>query len=187
MVHPPELEALIVLGGRIGTDGYPGRVTRLRLLHALQLWREHFPESYLLLTGGRRHGAALTEAKAMARWSLDWVETNWGIEYRERLSPCLLLEEASRNTAASAANTLPLVQSLNLRAVGLITDDLHIHRAGYLFRRLFRGRDITLHPLPFPGLLRDYWRRRRFLRLGKFLLREGGAWLKLLGRRVLRR
>ncbi|MBI4642510.1 MAG: YdcF family protein [Deltaproteobacteria bacterium] len=120
----------------------------------------------------------------MAKWSLKWVEENWGAEIRERLAALLVLEETSRNTAAAAKNTLALLQKLGLKRVGLVTDHLHMRRAHYLFRRQAGAHLHLLHPLPFPGLLRDYWQRRRFLRLGKMLLREGGAWLKVLGKRM---
>ena len=181
------LQALIVLGGRVGADGYPGRPTRLRLLHALHLWRVHYPEAYFLLSGGRNRGAQVSEARAMAEWSLKWVEENWGTETRQRLAALIVLEETSRNTAASALNALALAHSLGLKKLGLVTDHLHMRRAHYLFRRQAKGRVHSLHPLPFPGLLRDYWQRRRFYRLGKMLLREGGAWVKVLGKRVMGR
>ncbi len=184
--HPP-LEALIVLGGRVGADGYPGRPTRLRLLHALSLWREHYPGAYLLLSGGRNKGAPVSEARAMATWSLAWVEEHWGPAERERLAALLLLEETSRNTAAAAQNALALAERQGFKRLGLVTDHLHMRRAHYLFRRHLPYRHLSLHPLPFSGLLRDYWQRRRFLRLGKMLLREGGAWVKLLAQRTWRR
>ena len=174
------LQALIVLGGRVGADGYPGRPTRLRLLHALHLWRVHYPEAYFLLSGGRNRGTPVSEARAMAEWSLKWVEEHWGAEAKQRLAALIVLEETSRNTAASALNALALAQGLGLKRLGLVTDHLHMRRAYYLFRRQAKGRLHSLHPLPFPGLLRDYWQRRRFLRLGKMLLREGGAWMKVL-------
>ena len=180
----PSLTALIVLGGRVGADGFPGRPTRLRLLHALELWREHYPDAYFLLSGGRNRGAPVSEARAMAAWSLRWVEENWGAEARERLAALLLLEESSRNTRDAARNSLALAHRLGLQRVGLVTDGLHMPRARYLFRRHPSGRHLHLHPLPCPGLLRDYWQRRRYLRLGKMLLREGGAWLKVLARRA---
>lgn len=120
----------------------------------------------------------------MAHWSLAWVAENWGIEVRERLAALILLEEASRNTADAARNSLALARELGLKRVGLVTDGLHMPRAHYLFRRHPSSRRLHLHPLPCPGLLRDYWQRRRYLRLGKMLLREGGAWLKVLARRA---
>jgi len=118
----------------------------------------------------------------MAQWSLAWAANHWGAEVRDRLASCLLLEEVSRNTAASAAHTLPLLQARGVRAVGLVTDGLHLRRACWLFQRRFRRHGLTLHPLPARGLLRHYWDRRRYLGLAKLTLREGGAWIKLLGR-----
>ncbi len=183
----PTLAALIVLGARLNPRGEPGRVAQLRLRHALQLWREHHPGCLVLLTGGQRPGTATSEARAMARWSLAWTQANWGLEAREKLAACLVLEEASHNTAASAAHTLPLVQGLGVKAVGLVSDSLHCRRAHYLFRGCFARHGITVHPLPARGLVRHYWRQRRYWWLGKMALREGGAWLKVLGRLVLGR
>jgi uncharacterized SAM-binding protein YcdF (DUF218 family) len=182
--QPPPLDVIIVLGARLNSRGEPGRVARLRLVHALELWREHQPGCHILITGGRRPGTAGSEARSMADWSLDWVEDNWGAGVRAELAACLVLEEASLNTAASAANTLPLVQGLGRLAVGLVSDRLHLRRAHYLFRRHFAPQGITLHPRPARGLLQHYWRQRRYLWLTKMALREGGAWLKVLGNLV---
>ena len=117
----------------------------------------------------------------MARWSLAWTQDNWGLEAREKLAACLVLEEASHNTAASVANTLPLVQGLGAKAVGLVSDSLHCRRAHFLFRGRFARHGILVHSLPARGLVRHYWRQRRYWWLGKMALREGGAWLKVLG------
>jgi hypothetical protein len=183
MEHTP-LDGLVVLGARLNPEGEPGRVARLRLLHGLKLWRERCPEGYLFLTGGCSGKAAISEAQAMARWGLRWVEENWGPEVRERLVPRLVLEEASRDTAASAQNVLALVLELNLRGVGLVSDRLHIRRARYLFRRAFAPHRLHLEPLPVPGVLKQYWQRRRYLWLSKMALREAGAWLKVLARQA---
>jgi uncharacterized SAM-binding protein YcdF (DUF218 family) len=183
----PPLTALIVLGARLNHRGEPGRVAKLRLRHALQLWREQPSGCRVLITGGQLPGATTSEARAMADWSLNWVEEIWGGPARKHLESCLILEEVSRNTAASAANTLPLVRSQGFKAVGLVTDSLHGHRAHYLFRRRFARHGITVHPLPARGLVRHFWRQRRYFRLTKMALREGGAWLKVLGSLLLDR
>ncbi|MCX5892990.1 MAG: YdcF family protein [Deltaproteobacteria bacterium] len=180
----PTLAALIVLGARLNHRGEPGRVAQLRLRHALRLWRERHLGCRVLLTGGQRPGTATSEARAMAKWSLEWTQENWGLEAREQLAACLILEEASRNTAASAANTLALVQGRGVKAVGLVSDSLHFRRAHYLFCGCFARHGITVHSLPAPGLLRHYWRQRRYLWLAKMALRESGAWLKVLGNLV---
>ena len=148
MYPPSPLDCVIVLGARLNPRGEPGRVAQLRLRHALTLWREHHPGCRVLLTGGQRPGTATSEARAMARWSLAWTQDNWGLEAREQLAACLVLEEASHNTAASAANTLPLVQGLGVKAVGLVSDSLHFRRAHYLFRAPLRP---PRHPGPFPA------------------------------------
>ncbi len=183
----PPLDCLIVLGARLNPRGEPGRVAKLRLRRALETWRQQPAGCRLLLTGGPSPGTAVTEARAMADWALAWAEETWGRACRKQLEYCLMLEEASRSTAASAANTLPLVQGLRKQAVGLVSDALHIRRAHFLFRRQFARHGIGLHPVPARGLLVHYWRQRRYFWLAKMALREGGAWLKLLGTLLLPR
>jgi uncharacterized SAM-binding protein YcdF (DUF218 family) len=178
-------DGFIVLGARLNPQGRPGRVIRLRLAHALNLWRHCGSQGYLILTGGFWPHAGCSEARAMADWALAFAAEHWGAEAREAIAAGLILEEASRSTAASARHTLPLVQGLGSRSVGLVTDALHIHRAAFLFRRQFAPLGITVQPLAARGLVRHYWRQRRYRWLTKMALREGGAWVKVLGRLLL--
>ena len=180
----PPLPCLIVLGARINQDGLPGRIARMRVEHALKIWREAGATGFLLLTGGcSREGLTVSEARAMADYALSRAEAHGGQDLRERLRACLLLEEASLTTWESACHTLPLLLDLDLDAVGLISDSLHLRRARFLFCRHYRGHPIRLHTLPVPGVIRHYWRNRRYLWLTKMALRETGAWLKVLTRR----
>ncbi len=178
-------DALIVLGARLNAQGRPGRVGRMRLDHALTLWREQGCQAYVIFTGGPTHGTGLTEARAMADFALNLAAERWGPEAEARLAERLILEEKSHNTLASAFHTLPVIEKLRVTNVALVSDALHIRRAHYLFRRHFRRHPITLHPLPVPGVLKVYWQNRRYLWLTKMALREGGAWLKVLARRAL--
>ena len=178
----PSFDALIVLGARLTPQGQPGRVARIRLRHGLHLWRRHGGQGPLILTGGFWPHAGLTEARAMADWALAWMARHGDPRELEALRACLILEEASRSTAASARHTLPLVQELGGRAVGLVTDVVHMHRARFLFTRHFTPAGIAVHPLAARGLVRHYWRERRYRGLARMALREGGAWLKVLGR-----
>jgi uncharacterized SAM-binding protein YcdF (DUF218 family) len=180
------LDGIIVLGARLNPKNQPGRVAQMRLVHALHLWHLCDFPVYLLLTGGRRPGTHLSEARAMADWALNWVKEHWCDDVREDLSACLILEEASHNTAASARHTLPLVKARGSRTVGLVSDSLHIPRAKLIFQHQFRPQGIRVHPLPARGLVRHYWQNRRYWWLSKMALREGGAWLKVLGRLVWR-
>jgi uncharacterized SAM-binding protein YcdF (DUF218 family) len=155
----------------------------MRVEHALKIWREGGARGFLILTGGfSREGLVVSEARAMAEYALMRAEEHGGPELRERLRACILLEEASHTTWDSACHTLPLVLDLDLDAVGLVSDSLHLRRAHYLFRRHYRGHPIRLHPLPVSGVIRHYWRHRRYLWLTKMALRETGAWLKVLTR-----
>jgi uncharacterized SAM-binding protein YcdF (DUF218 family) len=184
----PPLPCLIVLGSRLNQEGRPGRIARMRVEHALQIWREGGSSGYLILTGGcSREGLTVSEARAMADYALERAEEHGGPELRDRLGACLLLEEASYTTWDSAYHTLPLVLDLDLDTVGLVSDPLHIRRAHYLFRRHYRQHPIRLHPLPVPGVIRHYWRNRRYLWLTKMALRETGAWFKVLTRRTSNR
>jgi hypothetical protein len=178
------LDGLIVLGARLNREGRPGRIARMRAEHALHVWRAGGAACRVLLTGGcSREGLEVSEARAMADHALERAQDFWGPDFKERLATCLVLEEASRTTRDSAHQTLPLVVEMNLAKVGLISDALHLHRAHYLFRRHYRGHPVHLHPLPVPGVWRHYWQNRRYLWLFKMMLREGGAWVKVLARR----
>ena len=179
------LDGLIVLGARLNPRDQPGRVARVRLTHALELWRHRGAQGYVLLTGGVRPGGSRSEARAMADCALTWVAGHWGEEIREALRSCLILEEVSRSTAASARHTLPLVQARGSRRVGLVTDAFHLHRAMFIFKRQFGPAGISVIPLPARGLVGHYWQRRRYLWLTRMALREGGAWVKVLGRLLL--
>ncbi len=183
-----DCDCLIVLGARINPEGKPGRIARMRLEHALALWQKGGGSSCLILTGGcSRQGLAVSEARAMADFARERVGQEWGPEFRARLELCLVLEEGSLTTRESAANTLPLVLDRNFKAVGLVSDSLHLRRARYLFRRHFRRHPVVLHPLPVPGVIRHYWQNRRYLWLSKMALREAVAWLKVLAPRSRRR
>ncbi|AEB09016.1 YdcF family protein [Desulfobacca acetoxidans] len=179
------LDAIIIVGALVGRDGHPGRVARFRLHHALPLVVETYPESWVVITGGLWPGRPATEARAMADWALGQAVRHWGEACGRKLEQRLILEEVSLSTVESARHTAVLLQQRGLMAAGLVTDELHMPRAAYLFRRSFRARRLTIRLLPARGLLVDYWQRRRYVRLTKFILREGGAWMKLWGRGIL--
>jgi len=178
------LDGLIVLGARLNQEGRPGRIARMRVEHAIRLWHARGASCRILLTGGcSREGLAVSEARAMADYAIERAAMYWEPDIHERLETCLVLEEASRTTRDSARHTLALVRDLNLAAVGLVSDALHLRRAHFLFRRHYKNHPVLLHPLPVPGVFRHYWYNRRYLWLLKMMLRESGAWVKVLARR----
>jgi len=178
------MDAVVILGARLGRDGYPGRVARFRLEYALPVVIEAYPESIVVITGGRLPGRPCSEAQAMGAWAVQQAAARWGEAVATELAARLLPEELSRNTAESAHNTALLLERHGLKRAGVITDTLHMPRVRYLFTRTFAPRQLEFRPLPAPGLLQDYWRRRRLLRLSKFLLREAAAWVKVWGRNI---
>ncbi len=178
------MDAVVILGARVGRDGYPGRVARFRLQYALPLVIQDYPESYVIITGGRLPGQPCSEARAMGAWAVQEAAAQWGEAAARKLAARLLPEENSRNTAESAHYTALLLESHGLKRAGVVTDTLHMPRVRYLFGQTFELRQLEFQPLPAPGLLQDYWRRRRLLRLSKFLLREAGAWMKVWGRNI---
>jgi uncharacterized SAM-binding protein YcdF (DUF218 family) len=181
------MDVFIILGAVIGRDGHPGRVARFRLTHALPLTVESFPDSWVVISGGFQPGRLVSEAKAMGEWMVRQALENWGEAESRKLEQRLLLDEISMNTADTAYYAALLMQQRGLKTAGVITDTLHMPRVEYLFKRTFGPRQLEFRPLPAPGLLQDYWRRRRYLRLSKFFLREAGAWVKVWGRGVWRR
>lgn len=178
------MDAIIILGARLGRDGYPGRVARFRLQHALPLVMEDFPTSYVIITGGLLPGRPVSEAKAMGDWAVQEAAARWGQSAATDLASRLLPEELSRTTAESAHYTALLLEQHGLKTAGVVTDTLHMPRVRYLFTQTFSPRQLAFQALPAPGLLQDYWQRRRYLRLSKFILREAGAWLKVWGRQI---
>ncbi len=178
------MDVIIILGAVIGKDGHPGRVGRFRLQHALPLVIETYPDSWVMITGGVPRGRPVSEAKAMGDWALRQAHRQWGEAVSRELEQRLLPEELSLNTADSAHYTALLMQARGLKTAGVITDTLHMPRVKYLFKQTYEPQQLEFFPLPAPGLLQDYWQRRRFLRLSKFLLREAGAWVKVWGRKV---
>jgi uncharacterized SAM-binding protein YcdF (DUF218 family) len=178
------MDAIIILGALIGRDGHPGRVGRLRLQHALPLIIEAYPNSWVVITGGWLPGRPVSEAKAMGDWAVRQALVQWGEAESRSLEQRLVPEERSLSTADSAYYTALLLQTRGLKNAGVITDTLHMPRVKYLFNRTFQPRQLAWRPLPAPGLFQDYWGRRRYLRLGKFVLREAGAWVKVWGRGV---
>jgi uncharacterized SAM-binding protein YcdF (DUF218 family) len=181
------MDVIFILGAVIGRDGQPGRVARFRLTHALPLIIKSFPDSRVVISGGVLPGRPVSEAKAMGDWLVRQALEHWGEAASRNLEQRLLPDEISLNTADTAYYAALLMQQRGFKTAGVITDTLHMPRVEYLFKRSFGPPQLEFRPLPAPGLLQDYWRRQRYLRLSKFLLREAGAWVKVWGRRVWER
>jgi uncharacterized SAM-binding protein YcdF (DUF218 family) len=115
-------DAIVVLGCRVDDDGLPSERMRRRMALAVELYRDGRAPLLLLSGGGL---GPVTEAAAMRDLALDA-----GIP-----AAALLLEPDSHNTLANAANTARLLNVLGKRQIVLVTDQLHLPRAAWLFRR----------------------------------------------------
>ena len=149
-----QMDAIIILGALIGRDGYPGRVGRFRLQHALPLVIETYPDSWVMITGGVSAGAAGFRSQGHGRLGGQQALEQWGEARSRDLEQRLLPEELSLNTAESAHYTALLMQARGLKTAGLITDTLHMPRVEYLFKRTFAPRQLEFRPLPARGSCR---------------------------------
>ena len=94
----------------IGRDGYPGRVARIRMQHALPLVIETYPDSWVVISGGFLPKRPVSEAKAMGDWAVRRALEHWGEARSRDLEQRLLPDEVSMNTAATAQYTAVLMQ-----------------------------------------------------------------------------
>ena len=74
----------------------------------------------------------------MGDWAVKQALEHWGEAEGQGLEQRLILEEVSLTTAASAHHTALLMHERGLQTAGLVTDNLHMPRAAYLFQRTFR-------------------------------------------------
>jgi uncharacterized SAM-binding protein YcdF (DUF218 family) len=122
--HLPAADAIVVLGGAIGTPDRRRPFPTLtdssdRLWHAARLFRVG-KAPLMVLSGGSDPAVALTsEARAMQVFL-----TELGLP-----SEAMLLEERSRTTLQNAEFTAALLRERGLRTVLLVTSAFHMRRA----------------------------------------------------------
>lgn len=115
---------VIVVLGAAQYAGRPSPVFKARLDHAVTLWRRGVAPR-LVLTGGVGAGDTISEAAA-------------GRRYVRRLGvpdSALVLEHDGRTTRESLANTADLLRARGWTRVTLVSDPMHMLRAGILARR----------------------------------------------------
>lgn len=147
-IHPPldttQLQpdqVLVVLGGgreytgaEYGWDDAPSEATISRLNYAAYLHRvSGLP---LLVTGGRVHDEAESEAELMARL----LETSFGIKTRWQ-------EEQSRTTHENALFSAEILKQQGINEVVLISHAWHLARAVPIFEA--QGLKVVPAPLQF--------------------------------------
>lgn len=137
----PQAEAIVVLGGGVGSRRAPGKAIELgdsadRILHASRLFRAQKAPLIVASGGsGPRNEAPRAESLDMAA-----LLEEWGVP-----SSAILREEESLTTRQNAIETERLLLARGVRRIILVTSALHMPRALGAFRK------TTLQPIPSPS------------------------------------
>ncbi len=152
-------DAIVVLGAPLATGDVLSEVLVERVAAAAALWRAGGAPR-VVATGGVTGGATRPEADVMAD------------ALRELGVADVVVERESRTTLDNARNTRRLIDA---RTVWLVTQPFHGRRAA----RLFRSAGFEPHVWHIADSV-EYRDRRRAMR---WLVREYGAWLRMVSRR----
>ena len=138
--NTPEADAIVVLGGAVGTIEPPRLTVDLggasdRVLHAARLYRAQ-KAPRVIVSGGRFPwlGTAPPESEAIGE-----LLQEWGVP-----ESAIVLETRSLNTYQNAIETKKIVEKLRLESVLLVTSALHMPRA----LATFRSNGINALPAP---------------------------------------
>ena len=118
------VDAILVLGRRLENDALT-EVFEARLAHAEELWREGFAPR-IFIAGGTTGTAARSEALAGRDWLLA----------RGLPAEALLLEDRSQHTLENLFNVRIQLRTAGWRTLLLVSDPLHLARAGATARGL---------------------------------------------------
>ena len=119
---PGAADAIVVLGAA-QYDGRPSPVLRLRLDHAIALWKRRLAPR-IILTGGRGPGDTTSEAMVGARYA-----ERAGVADR-----ALLMEVRGRSTRESVAGVVTIAREHGIRRVIVVSDPTHLLRVAILVR-----------------------------------------------------
>jgi len=117
------MDALVVLGHALETDGSMAETLVKRVDFAVDLYRKGI--SNLLIMSGGLPVNERTEAQNMKEYAV-----SQGID-AERI----LIEDQSINTYENAEYTKEILERRKLREIGIITSTVHMPRAQIIFRR----------------------------------------------------
>jgi len=131
---PAPSDLVLVLGRKL-VHNLPSAVFRARLAHGADLWRGGFA-ARIAVAGGLTGDATWTEADAGRAWLLD-----------QGMPPeAILLEDRSQHTLENLFNLRATLRKEGWRSLLLVSDPLHLARAGALARGL--GLQVRCSPAP---------------------------------------
>ncbi|MEL6544272.1 MAG: YdcF family protein [Myxococcota bacterium] len=122
-------EAIVVLGAQLEPDLTLGPGLRSRLETTLKIAQQR-PDAAVVVSGGGSRNAP--EAHEMARWLLAHGVTG------DRL----VLEDRSATTRENAAFTVPLLSSLGVSRVAVVTEAFHMRRSRMLMSMVLRQQGL---------------------------------------------
>lgn len=114
---------LIVLGAHIEGDQVTNSLKR-RLDKAMQ-YKEKFPKTRIIVSGGRGTGETVTEAEAMKKY----------LQQHGIKESCIEMEDQSTTTKENLAFSAAMLPDMNC-PVGIVTNNFHIYRARQYARKL---------------------------------------------------
>jgi len=162
-------DAIIVLGNQLRPTGELGRTARSRVKQGVSLVREG-RAPVLVVSGGHGYvGPALnvTEATKMKQYAQEL-----GLPARS-----IIMEDQSRDTLGNGYYTHIMARRHDWRSVLLVTTDLHLRRAHYIFKHIFEP-TIKVHvlavssPLPLSRQKKITSSERRNLLVVKGILKS---------------
>lgn len=120
-------DAIVVMGAA-QYDGVPSPLLRLRLEHALGLWRAG-RAPLIAVTGGKQEGDRFTEAAASRRWL-----TDNGVP-----ASAILAEDRGASTWQSLTGLEPVLHGADVRRVIAVSSSWHVERVVLSLRELGFG------------------------------------------------
>lgn len=161
---PPQADIIIVLGSQV-KNGYPTPALQNRLDTSAVL-AKHYPNSFILMTGGLDFGETIPEADVMA----DYLHDKYYIP-RERI----LIENKSTSTELNFKYGAEILAEHGLskqQSMIIVSNDFHLMRAEKIAKKV-GYQHFTSYPASTPLLTRyNSWLREYFALLSGFILNE---------------
>jgi uncharacterized SAM-binding protein YcdF (DUF218 family) len=141
--------------------GKPSPVLKLRLDHALDLYRRRLAPM-VLVTGGASESSRFTEAEA----ARDYLVKN-SVPAQD-----ILLETEGTSTLQSIAASAEILDRMNMKSCIVVSDGYHIFRA----KRMLEHRGVRAYGSPRHGAPESLTRRARL-----YVRQSAGYWIWRLG------
>jgi len=119
----PEDIVFVTFGSKIKSDGTPGLPLQRRLSKTKELM-EKYPDSVVIVTGGKGSDEPISEAEAMKKWLI-----SNGIDESR-----IIMEDKAKNTLENVEHSKEIIEEYGLsdRKIGCISSDYHVMRIRFI-------------------------------------------------------